>query len=343
MRFKTVTSPHGFGDNRVSNVMLNVIYALLPGTIAMIWFFGWGVLINIVVAILTAWVCEAAVLSARKQAVLATLQDNSALVSAWLLALALPPLAPWWIPVIGSLFAILFAKQLYGGLGYNPFNPAMVGYVVLLIAFPLEMTQWILPSTINNNPLDFQQTLNLMLFDQLPAGGWDALSGATPLDKMKTDLGLLQTINEVKQDSLFTSLSAEGWQWVAVWYLAGGLYLIYRKIISWHTPVSVLLGLAIAALIFNLINPEYYTSALFHLFSGGAMLGAFFIATDPVSSCTSNKGKLVYGAGIGLLTYIIRTWGGYPDGIAFAVLLMNMAAPFIDHYTKPRVFGAVND
>ena len=340
MHFKTITSPHDSASNNVSKVMLQVSFALVPGTIALSWFFGWGVLVNISVAILTAWLSEAFVLLLRKKPILRTLQDNSTLLSAWLLALALPPLAPWWLVVIGTAFAIIFAKQLYGGLGFNPFNPAMIGYVVLLISFPLEMTQWLSPRMLATNFLDLSQILQIQLFNQLPAGGWDALSGATPLDKIKTDLGLLKTVPEIIQDPLFGAFAGKGWLAVNLLYLLGGTYLLFRRIITWHTPVAMLTALFIVSLVFHLIDSDRYSSPLLQLFSGAAILGAFFIATDPVSSCTSNKGKLVYGAGIGIFTYLIRTWGGYPDGIAFAVLFMNLSAPFIDYYTKPRVFGA---
>lgn len=338
MRFKTVTSPHDQSGNRVGNVMFNVVLALLPGTLALAWFFGWGVILNILIAVAAAWAAEALILAIRKRPVLATLKDNSALVSAWLLALALPPLAPWWLTVLGMIFAIVFAKQLYGGLGYNPFNPAMVGYVVLLISFPLEMTQWLSPRTVAELP-DLAATLHIKLLGQLPPGGWDALSGATPLDLMKVQLGLMKPVEEITTNPLFGYVSGRGWEWVGAMYLLGGLYLIFKRIITWHIPVAMLGSLFALSAVFFLIAPDRHPSPLFHLFSGGALIGAFFIATDPVSACTSNKGKLFYGAGIGLITYVIRRWGGYPDGVAFSVLLMNMAAPFIDYYTKPRVFG----
>lgn len=338
MRFKTITSPHDQSGNRVSNVMFNVVLALVPGTLAMAWFFGWGVLINIIIAVTAAWAAEALILAIRKRPVLDTLKDNSALVSAWLLALALPPLAPWWLTVLGITFAIVFAKQLYGGLGYNPFNPAMVGYVVLLISFPLEMTQWLSPRSVADLP-GLSETLQIMLLGQLPPGGWDALSGATPLDLMKVELGLTKSVEEIMANPLFGFVSGHGWEWVGALYLLGGLYMVFKRIITWHIPLAMLGSLFAVSALFFLISPDSHPSPLFHIFSGGALIGAFFIATDPVSACTSNKGKLFYGAGIGLMTYIIRRWGGYPDGIAFAVLLMNMAAPFIDYYTKPRVFG----
>jgi electron transport complex protein RnfD len=339
MRFDTVSSPYGSGPNKLDRVMLNVALALIPGTVALCWYFGWGVLINLTTAIIVAWLCEATILRIRKRPVFATLKDNSALVTAWLLAIALPPLSPWWLTALGVAFAIIFAKQLYGGLGYNPFNPAMVGYVVLLISFPLEMTQWLAPISIGSEALNLQQTFQVVFLQDLPTSSWDAISGATPLDKIKTELALLKTLSEIKTDPLFGYLSGRGWEWIGVCYLLGGLFLLYKKIISWHTPVALIGGISLIALVFNLYDSEVYSPPLFHIFSGATLLGAFFIATDPVSSCTSNTGKLYFAAGIGALTYIIRTWGGYPDGIAFAVLLMNMAAPFIDYYTRPKAFG----
>ncbi len=335
MRFKTITSPHARKGNQVNNVMLDVLIALIPGALALTWFFGWGIIINILIAGAAALLVEAIFLMLRRRPVISTLKDNSALVTACLLALAIPPLSPWWLTFTGILFAIVFAKQLYGGLGYNPFNPAMVGYVVLLIAFPLEMTQWLAA----NNSLSFTDSLHVILFGPASVGGWDAITGATPLDTVKTELALMKPLADIQSQTLFGMVGGKGWETVALLFFIGGGYLLYKRVITWHTPVAMLLSLFVISGIFYLVDSSQYTSPLFHLFSGGAMLGAFFIATDPVSSCTSNKGKLVYGAGIGILTYIIRSWGGYPDGVAFAVLLMNMTAPFIDYYTKPRVFG----
>ena len=321
--------------------MLMVIAGLIPGTIAMTYFFGWGVLFNIEIACGVALLCEASLLLIRGRQISGTLLDLSAIVTAWLLALALPPLAPWWLTALGAFFAIVFGKQLYGGLGYNPFNPAMIGYVVLLISFPREMTQWILPIQLQDQAPSFWQTAQI-IFTSHNELGWDAISSATPLDTVKTQLSLDQSITEIRQASIFGYLAGNGWEWINIAYLLGGIWLIYKKIITWHTPVAMLSSLFLIASIFYLFDSSQYLPPSFHLFSGAAMLGAFFIATDPVSSCTSNKGKLLFGAGIGLFTYIIRTWGGYPDAVAFAVLLMNMSAPFIDYYTKPRVYGQAN-
>ena len=335
MEFKTYSSPHLPVSNSVTAMMQRVLIALLPGTVCVTWIFGWGIVINILLASLAALLAEAAILALRKRPV-ATLQDGSALVTGVLLALALPPLAPWWIPVIGSLFAIVIAKQLYGGLGYNPFNPAMAGYVVLLISFPLELTLWSAPGT----QLGFSDALIQAFTGALPADQTlDTLTMATPMDNIKTRLGLSETLSEIHGSPLFGHFAGAGWEWINLWFLLGGLWLLQQKVIQWHIPAGMLGGMAGIAFVFYAINPDVFTTPLFQLFSGAAMLGAFFIATDPVSACTTPRGRLYYGLGIGLLTYIIRTWGGYPDGVAFAVLLMNMAAPTIDHYTRPRVFG----
>lgn len=337
-----LSSPFIFAQNSVTRIMLWVVLALLPGIAAQVVFFGWGVLINASIAIATALLFEALILNWRKRPVVDTLMDGSALVTALLLAISLPPLTPWWIPFVGTGFAIVIAKHLYGGLGYNPFNPAMIGYAMLLIAFPKEMTAWLLPMTLSDHPLTFSQLLQYSLHSHLPATlNLDAVTGASPLDLVKTQTRLGQTIPMVleKSSQHFGSMAGLGWEWVNVWFLVGGLVLIVRRVISWHIPVAMLGALLIMSGIFHLIDANHYASPLFHLLSGATMLGAFFIATDPVTAATTVKGRLIYGALIGVLLYIIRQWGGYPDAIAFAVLLLNMAVPTIDYYTKPRVFG----
>ncbi len=336
MEFKTYSSPHLPVAGSVSAMMQRVLLALIPGISCAFWMFGWGILINILLAALAAVAAEAGMLMLRRRPVKPALLDCSALLTGVLLALALPPLAPWWIPIIGSLFAIVIAKQLYGGLGYNPFNPAMVGYVVLLISFPLELTLW----TPVGESLQLLETLSLVFTGQLPAGlSLDAITMATPMDTIKTRLGLSETLSEIRGGPLFGLFAGAGWEWINTWFLLGGLWLLQQRVIQWQIPAGMLGALAVIALLFHVINPDIYSTPLFHLFSGAAMLGAFFIATDPVSASTTPRGRIYYAAGIGLLTYIIRTWGGYPDGVAFAVLLMNMAAPTIDYYTRPVVYG----
>lgn len=319
--------------------MRRVLYALVPGTLVCIGLFGWGVLVNLVIACITAVACEALMLRLRRRPAGLFLTDYSAIVTAVLLALALPALAPWWLTVVATAFAIVIAKHLYGGLGYNPFNPAMIGYVVALISFPLPMTQWVTPQASQSlTPL---QTVQFQFTGTLPAGvALDGVTAATPLDSVKTQLGLKHTIAEIHERSpVFGSFGADAWEWVNLAFLVGGVWMLFSGVIRWHIPVGLLGGLALCALLFYLFDQDGYPDPGFHLFGGGAMLGAFFIATDPVTASTTDRGRLIYGAGIGILTYVIRTWGGYPDGIAFAVLLMNMAVPTIDHYTQPRVFG----
>jgi electron transport complex protein RnfD len=340
MNFRTASSPHGHAVASVSEIMRRVLYALVPGVVAYVFFFGWGIVINITIASAAALASEAAVLSLRQRPLQPSLGDASAVVTAVLLALALPPLAPWWLTTLGAAFAIVFAKHLYGGLGYNPFNPAMVGYVVLLISFPREMTAWLPPTLLSTHPLGFFETLSAIITGDLPPGlTLDAVTMATPLDVMKTQLALDHTVSEVRASPLFGDFAGKGWEWMGNLFFLGGLWLIYQRVITWHIPVAMLGSLFAMALVFALGDPDGHPSAMFHLFSGATILGAFFIATDPVTASTTPRGRLIYGAGIGLLTYIIRTWGGYPDGVAFAVLLMNSAVPLIDHYTQPRVFG----
>jgi electron transport complex protein RnfD len=324
----------------VDRIMLQVILALIPGTAAMIWFFGWGIAINMVLATLFALAAEAAALRLRGRPALPALRDLSAVVTALLFALAVPPTLPWWLTLMGILFAILVTKQLFGGLGYNPFNPAMSGYVFLLVSYPLAMTSWLPPLMLAEHGLGFFDSLRLILTGTPPDGlPWDAITMATPLDQMRTQLNLSQMIEEIRTSPLWGDFGGRGWEWAGNWFLLGGLFLLWRRVIGWHIPVSMLLGLLVTAGFFWSLDPQAHPFPAFHMFSGGAILGAFFIATDPVTSCTTRRGQLIFGASIGALVFVIRTWGGYPDAVAFAVLLMNIAAPTIDYYTQPRVFG----
>jgi electron transport complex protein RnfD len=322
--------------------MLQVLLAMVPAVIAMVYFFGPAVLINIALALTVALVSEAVMLKIRQRPIKPFITDGSAAVTAVLLAVAIPPLAPWWLTTVGIMFAIIFAKHLYGGLGYNPFNPAMVGYVLLLVSFPLEMTTWLPVLSLSDNPVNFSNAFQLIFWGETSSGlALDAVSGATPLDAMKTQIGQQILPEYIVNQELFGMLAGIGWEWVNVWFALGGLYLIYRRVISWQVPVAMLGTIFVLSSVTAFFAPEITGSPLFHLFSGGTMIGAFFIATDPVSGSTTLKGRLIFGAGVGALTYIIRVWGGYPDGVAFAVLLMNMLAPLIDYYTQPKVYGAV--
>ncbi|MGR9045019.1 MAG: electron transport complex subunit RsxD [Gammaproteobacteria bacterium] len=340
MKFSTVISPHLQPVNSVDRVMLRVLVALIPGIAVMTWFFGIGVWINIGLAVATALAAESIILRLRNRPVIATLKDLSAVVTAVLLAVSLPVIVPWWITVIASFFAIVIAKHLYGGLGYNPFNPAMAGYVLVLVSFPMQMTAWSPPIEISSVSLSLSDIVNLIFLEKLPeAVQFDALTMATPLDSMKTQLGLNQTVGSIRTGAVFGHISGKGWEWVSAAYLAGGLWLIWRRVIGWQIPAGLLLGLGAFASICFAIDSERFAMPQFHLFAGATMLGAFFIATDPVTAAVTVKGRIIYGLLIGTLIYIIRIWGGYPDAVAFSVLLANLTAPTIDYFTRPRVFG----
>ncbi|HEY7672116.1 MAG TPA: RnfABCDGE type electron transport complex subunit D [Gammaproteobacteria bacterium] len=322
--------------------MRRVLYALAPAAIVYVWFFGTGFIVNLSVAALTAVLAEGAVIKLRGRSTRHSLRDGSALVTAALLTFAIPPFVPWWIPAIGAAAAIVIAKQLYGGLGKNFFNPAMVGYVLLLVSFPVEMTQWVPPrmGDIDYQRLTFVQNLNYSLTGRLPDElTMDAVTRATPLDLVREGARAGQPFAAVRGGSLFGDFGGRGWEWVGNFIALGGLYLLYMGVIRWHIPVAMLAGVLVPATLLYFIDPARFAAPGFHFFSGATLLGAFFIATDPVSAASSARGRLIFGGGIGLLTYAIRTWGGYPDGVAFAVLLMNAAVPLIDRYTRPRIYG----
>lgn len=339
-KFSTGSAPHIPPGTSVSQVMRQVLYALVPGIAAHVWYFGPGILFQIFMAVLFAVGFEAIMLKVRQQPIQSYLQDYSAVVTAVLFAVCLPPLAPWWIAMTGMFFAIVIAKHLYGGLGHNIFNPAMVGYVVALICFPQAMTQWLPPTGLGVAKPGLLDSLVTILTGQLPSPLlWDALSQATPLDTIRTGVNSGQTVNEIRASGIFGDFGGLGWEWIANWYAVGGLWLLWRRIISWQVPVTVIGSVVLLGLVAYFADPGSNPSPLQHVFSGALVLGAFFIATDPVSGCTSNRGRLLFGAGVGILTLLIRRWGGYPDGVAFAVLIMNMAAPLIDRYTVPRYYG----
>jgi len=328
-------APYLLKDASVSKVMTQVCLALLPGIALYAWLLGPAILIQLLIASVTALAAEALMLKLMDKPLGLFLGDGSALVSAWLIALTFPPLAPWWLLVVGTAFAVIIAKHLYGGLGQNPFNPAMVAFAVCIVSFPALMSQW--PAL--GLHLSFGEQLQVV-FGLAPR--IDALSGATPLDTLKTGLKLGENVDVAQllaNQEIYGQFAGRGWELITGAYLLGGLWLCWRGIITWHVPTAFIVGMGSLAAALWLYNPAQFASPLFHLFSGGAMLGAFFIATDPVSGCTTPRGKLIFGAGAGLLAYLIRVFGGYPDGIAFAVLLMNLCAPVIDLLTQPAIFG----
>lgn len=252
-----------------------------------------------------------------------TITDGSALITGILLAFNVPSSLPWWIIVIGSLAAIGIGKLSFGGLGNNIFNPALVGRVFMLISFPVQMTSW----PVNSR------------------SGIDAVTSATPLGIIKEGILNGTPISEISQklpstiDMLFGNIGGSLGEISALLLIVGGLYMLFTKVITWHIPVSIIGTVALIAAIFWMINPNEYINPVYHLLSGGLMLGAIFMATDMVSSPMNPKGQLIYGIGIGIITISIRLWGAYPEGISFAILIMNAVTPLINTYVKPKRFG----
>jgi RnfABCDGE-type electron transport complex D subunit len=331
-------SPHAHAANSVSRIMATVMLALVPATLFGFWLYGWPAVYLWAVSLLAAVAGEAAMLTFQQRPVKPAILDGSGVLTAWLLALSLPPWAPWWIAVVGSLFAVIIGKQVFGGLGQNVFNPAMAARVMLLISFPLEMTTWMPPMAQLPGMLD-------SLAVTFGGAQLDAVSSASLLGHVKTEFSrgfdLPQALagHYAPLQALWGQRSGSLGETSALLILAGGVFLIARRIIGWHAPLAMLAGVALPALLMNLIDPGHYAGPLVHLLSGGVMLGAFFIATDPVTSPNTATGQLVFGLGCGLLTYVIRTWGAYPEGVAFAVMLMNAATPIIDRAIKPRIYG----
>ena len=339
-----VASPHAHGGNSVTRTMFRVQMALVPATLYGFWLFGWPSFFLWLLTILSCLGFEA--LSLKMMGVTRikrTLLDGSALLTGWLLAMTLPPWAPWWVAVVGGFIAIVIGKQVFGGVGQNVFNPAMVARVALLVSFPVPLTMWVSPLPLTSLAApDFIDGLRIFL-TSLPQP--DAMASASLLGHTKTEL--------TRGIDLFHSLASEHapvLSWIgarsgsfgesaSLLILAGGLYLVGVGIITWHAPVAVLAGLAIPAAIGHSVDPTHYLSVSAHLLSGAAMLGAFFIATDYVTSPNTTSGQIVFGLGIGFLTWVIRTYGGYPEGMAFAVLLMNALTPVIDRFIKPRILG----
>ncbi|MFW9267427.1 RnfABCDGE type electron transport complex subunit D [Pseudomonas sp. NR3] len=315
-------------DERLRQAMRRVLLATLPGVLASMWFFGWGLLLNLLLSGLTALAIEALILRLRRRPIKPDLGDGSALVSATLLALALPAYCPWWLTVTAVACALLFGKHLWGGVGSNPFNPAMLGYALVLMAFPQYMSQW--PTT---HGLGLMDGLRLVADMGQPPDGW---AGATALDSLRVNTSL--TIDELfASDPAFGRWGGHGVEWINLGFLAGGLFLLQQRVFTWHAPVGMLASLFTVSLLFwNGSGSDSHGSPLFHLLTGATMLGAFFIVTEPVSGAKAPFARLLFGVGAGVLVYVIRTWGGLPDGIAFAVLLMNLGVPALERFVEAR-------
>ncbi len=315
-------SPHLQTGRTVRGIMFDVVIAMVPAMLVSFWFFGFGAvkvtLVAVISCILFEWFITRFMLKARS-----TIADGSAIVTGILLAFNLPSSLPVWMIVVGALVSIGVAKMTFGGLGKNPFNPALVGRVFLLISFPVDMTQWPVPK-----PGGY---FNL-------GGLTDAITGPTPLALLKA--GKMDTLPDYV-DMLMGNMGGCIGEISAIALLAGAIYMLFRKVISWHIPVSYLGSVIIFTGILWLVNPGIYVDPLFHLVTGGLMLGAFYMATDMVTSPMSAKGMLLFGAGCGILTIIIRVFGAYPEGVSFAILIMNAFVPLINRSMKPKRFGEV--
>ena len=342
MKFERRETPYWSARTNVASLMLQVLAALVPAALAHVWFFGPGFIFNLLVAAIFATAGEAFMMWVRGRPPEVALGDFSALVAAALIAFALPSLTPWWVTATGALFGVIVAKHLYGGLGFNIFNPAMAGYVIILVTFPMYLNLWVAPrmGDIDYQHLSIVQTLVFTLTGNLPdALTFDAVSRATPLDVMKAGLNNMETATEIRAYPVMGDFGGRGWEWIGNFLAIGGFWLLIKKIIRWQIPVGVGLGLLGPATIMYLLDPGTSPGPGFHLFAGATILCAFFIATDPVSAATSPKGRFIYGIGIGFLIWCIRRWGSYADGVAFAVLIMNMAVPAIDYLTRPHIVG----
>lgn len=338
-----MTGPHTHAASGVATAMGWVILCLLPSALFGVWVFGWPALNLMLICVLSAVLFEALCLRMTGRPMALFLGDGSAALTGLLLALSLPPWAPWWIAVLGAGFAIIIGKHVFGGLGQNLFNPAMLARVALLVSFPLEMTTWVRPQPLfaEDSPGFLDSWAITLGFTGIP----DAMTGATVLGAVQTglhqELGLsaiLPNAYDPLQQALGYVPASLG-EGSALLLLAGGLVLLARRVITWDIPLALLGTLLLLSTVFTLVDPETHAGPGLHLLSGSVMLAAFFIATDPVTSPGTLRGRLLFGAGCGLLIYVIRTWGGYPEGVAFAIILMNAMTPLIDHYLRPRIYG----
>jgi len=314
-------SPHIHQESSVSKIMQSVIIALIP---ALIWsFFVFGLpavlttLVSVIACVGFEWLIKKYLLKVNP-----TVSDGSAVLTGILLAMNLPASLPLWIVIIGALIAIGVAKMSFGGLGNNPFNPALVGRVFLLISFPVQMTTW----PINNNAVD-------------------ATTGATPLALIKAGLKSGTPVSDIMKelptysDLFIGNIGGSLGEISVVLLLIGFIFMLFKKVISWHIPVSVIGSIFIFTGILWLVNPDQNINPVYHILTGGVMLGAIFMATDMVTSPMSKWGQLIFGVGIGVITVCIRVWGAYPEGISFAILIMNAFTPLINKFVKPKLFG----
>lgn len=320
-------SPHIHGNESTRKIMRDVLIALAPSLLVSIYFFGFSAIQLVVVGALTCVGVEY-LIQKYLMKVEPTVDDLSAAVTGVLLALNLPPSAPWWLMLIGSIVAIGVAKMTFGGLGHNIFNPALVGRVFLLVSFPVMMTDWSIPASWFRD-------------------GIDAATGATPLSLVKEGLAQGQSLDAILAahpdlsyiEMLFLKTGGSVGEVSALALILGFVYLLVRKVIRPHITLSIILTIAAVSGFFWLIDPAQYTDPLFNILTGGVLLGSIFMATDYVTSPMTTKGMIIFGVGIGLITVLIRYFGAYPEGISFAILIMNSVVPLLNKYIKPRRFG----
>jgi len=318
-------SPHSHGKESTQKLMLNVVIALVPAFITSVFYFGAGAIIVTVTSVASCLLFEYLIqrFVLRKPV---SITDGSALVTGILLAFNLPSNIPVLIIVIGSFISIAVAKMTFGGLGNNPFNPALVGRVFMLISFPVQMTSWPVPKGLGTGYLD-------------------AVTGATPLAVIKEGLKNGEPLSDLitriptPAQMFLGNMGGSMGEVAAVALLLGFAYLLIRKVITWHVPVSVIGSLALFTAILWLVDPEKNATPMFHILAGGVLLGAIFMATDYVTSPMVPKAMLIYGCGIGIITVIIRVYGAYPEGVSFAILIMNAFVPLMNSYIKPKRFG----
>ncbi|MEM9386950.1 MAG: RnfABCDGE type electron transport complex subunit D [Pseudomonadota bacterium] len=339
MRFASGAAPHLTPTRQVIGVMAPVCIALLPAAAIHLLCFGPGLALNLASTVTVALASD--LLGARwlgnAQSWHPPIGDGSAVVTALLVAFCLPPLTPIWVSASAAGIAIVLGKQLFGGLGHNAFNPAMVGYAAVLLAFPAQLAGY---------PDEAAGSASLAHSLSVFIGGLpedltqiDAMTGATPLDRLQDGLSQMMMVSEIRDADAFSAAYGPRWDLLSLSFVIGGLGLLWRGTITWHAPLGVLAGVAFTATFLSANAPDNNASTLFHLAVPSTALAAFFIATDPVSGATSPPGRFVFGLGVGALSVLIRRFGAYPDGVAYAVLLMNLIVPLIDRWTRPRVVG----
>ncbi|MEP4534272.1 MAG: RnfABCDGE type electron transport complex subunit D [Cyclobacteriaceae bacterium] len=326
------TSPHLVKGTSTDDIMQQVVVALMPATLFAVYNFGLSALLVIGTAVLSCVLTEHVLCNlSGKQS---TISDWSAVITGLLLGLTLPPIFPVWMAFFGGVIAIALGKFVFGGLGYNVFNPALVGRAVLQAAFPVAITTWFAPILSERFTSIHPSVLTLPFMEPVA----DGMSGATPLSAFKFD-----HVTASSQDLMMGFTSGSAGETSAALILLGGLYLIIRNMMNWRIPVAILLTVFIFSGTMYLINPDIYPSPVFMLFSGGLMLGAVFMATDMVASPITSLGVVIYGAFIGVMVVVIRIWGGLPEGVMYAILLANALSPHIDKMIQPRVYGTAKN